>query len=422
MTSIEDPRSLAIIGAGPIGLEAGIYALNLGYDVKVFERGCVGENILCWGHVKMFSPWRFNYSRLGAMLLAQDGENFCPAADECPTGREYVEAYLIRLSRLSILRGRIFQGTKIVAISRQNLLKHDLIGDVKRGEKRFRILTQGRDGQERVFYSDFLIDASGVYGNHNYVGDGGIPALGERANVSSISYLLDDVLGKDRNRYAGKRTLVIGSGYSAATSACDLDKLASEVEGTSVLWITIAKGDKKIPYKSIPGDELIERDDLIKRANAIADGASPHIQHLRGIVVEEIHRCSENGSVTVTMRKEDETFEEEFDRVLANVGYSPDNSIYSELQVHECWATKGPIKLATELLGIESEDCLEQASHGVESLINPEPGFFILGSKSYGLNSTFLIKVGLLQIKDVFSYLQNDSKLDLYADSALHMD
>ncbi len=41
----------------------------------------------------------------------------------------------------------------------------------------------------------------------------------------------------------------------------------------------------------------------------------------------------------------------EVDRVIANVGYTPDTSLYRELQVHECYASLGPMKLAAALLG-----------------------------------------------------------------------
>ncbi|MFP5289176.1 MAG: hypothetical protein ACLGI9_25800, partial [Thermoanaerobaculia bacterium] len=75
------------------------------------------------------------------------------------------------------------------------------------------------------------------------------------------------------------------------------------------------------------------------------------------------------------------------------------------LQVHECYATCGPIKLSAALLGAAAGDCLAQTSHGAETLMNPEPGFFILGIKSYGRNSTFLLRVGWDQVSEVFGTL-----------------
>ena len=87
------------------------------------------------------------------------------------------------------------------------------------------------------------------------------------------------------------------------------------------------------------------------------------------------------------------------------MGFRPDHSLSRQLQVHECYATEGPIKLAATLLG-GSADCLDQLSQGIEILKNPEPNFFILGNKSYGTNTTFLLTHGIQQVNTVMNYLK----------------
>ena len=82
-----------------------------------------------------------------------------------------------------------------------------------------------------------------------------------------------------------------------------------------------------------------------------------------------------------------------------------DARMYRQLQVHECYATSGPMNLAAALLASSSADCLTQESQGADTLKNPEPDFYILGSKSYGRNSTFLLRVGWAQVDEVFSLL-----------------
>jgi hypothetical protein len=110
---------------------------------------------------------------------------------------------------------------------------------------------------------------------------------------------------------------------------------------------------------------------------------------------------------------------ERFDRVVANVGYRPDRQIYAELQVHECFASDGPMKLAAQLLAGSTEngavDCLDQIAGGPERLLNPEPNFYILGSKSYGRGSQFLLATGLKQISDLFTIISGNPDLDVYA-------
>jgi hypothetical protein len=98
------------------------------------------------------------------------------------------------------------------------------------------------------------------------------------------------------------------------------------------------------------------------------------------------------------------------DNVVALVGYSPDVGIYDQLQVHSCYATAGPMKLAAVLLGEGGADCLT-AGAGItaDTLRNPEPDFYILGAKSYGTNSNFLMQVGHRQITDVFRLISPDA-------------
>ncbi|HVW37886.1 MAG TPA: FAD-dependent oxidoreductase, partial [Pirellulales bacterium] len=47
--AVDTPARIAILGAGPIGLEAALYARYLGYDVDIYERGRAAENLLRWG-------------------------------------------------------------------------------------------------------------------------------------------------------------------------------------------------------------------------------------------------------------------------------------------------------------------------------------------------------------------------------------
>src|SRR5262249_11343947 len=101
-------------------------------------------------------------------------------------------------------------------------------------------------------------------------------------------------------------------------------------------------------------------------------------------------------------------------RVIANVGYSPDHDLYRELQVHECYASMGPMKLAAALLKLNSADSLSIPAQGANNLRNPEPNFYILVSKSYGRNSQFLLGAGFEQVREVFTLITGKADLDLY--------
>ena len=107
--------------------------------------------------------------------------------------------------------------------------------------------------------------------------------------------------------------------------------------------------------------------------------------------------------------------DEVLDRIVAKTGFHPDNSLYRELQVHECYASQGPMKLAASLLGSDSADCMTQTGFGPDSLTNPEPSFFIVGNKSYGRNGNFLLRIGREQVRDIFRLITGDRTLDLDA-------
>jgi len=402
-------RRVAVIGGGPIGLEAALAARVLGWPVTLYERGEPGAHVSAWGHVRLFSPFAMNRSPLGAAMLAETGARL-PHDDALITGREHRDAYLAPIAAHPILRDVVRSGCEVVAIARGGLLKKDLTP--ARAVRPFRILVREPRGVERVDEADVVIDATGTFGTPNALGAGGIACPGERAHEAWIARGLDDVLGRDRARYAGKRVLLVGGGHSAATSAIDLARLCAEAAGTSVLWAT--RSAREPLYAVDPNDPLPERRDVSIAANRIAAGESPGIRRRGGLEVVEIGDAS-GGRVRVRLEGPGGEVAEDFDRIVANVGYGPDDGLYRELQVHECYASRAPMKLAAALLADGSSDCLAQKSHGPESLTNPEPNFFIIGSKSYGRNSQFLIRIGIEQIRDVFRLLTGREDLDATA-------
>jgi thioredoxin reductase len=400
----EPRKSIAILGAGPIGVEAALYALELGHQVQVYERGSVGENVRRWGHLRLFSSWEINRSVLGVRELAARGVAL--AADQhYPTGAEYCESYLDPLARSPRLADRIHEHCSVRHVGRDRIAKLDLVGG-PRERHPFRILVDSPTG-ESVVRADTVIDCTGTYGQSNWMGNGNIPAVGERGARERIAYTSQDITGAHRERYAGRRVLLVGAGHSAATAL----ELLTDLEGTTVVWVV--RSERAEPLKTFVDDPLPERDRLSRLANRIAREGHAAVEVHGGTVVEALQHGT--SGFEITLSKNGVSRRVCVDRILAHVGYEPDNSIYRELQVHECYASLGPMKLASTLLASDSADCLALSSAGPESLRNPEPGFFILGAKSYGKNSNFLMRVGLQQIREVFSLIENRPDLNLYA-------
>lgn len=410
---------IAILGAGPVGLEAALAAAERGYPFTVYEAApAVGAHVRDWGHVRLFSPWDLNASSRARARLARAGREV-PVGEECPTGAELLEHLVEPLAALPEIAPRLALGQRVVAVGREGLSKQHEIGTPERALRRFRLLVEavgdgsgGGRGSERVAGADVVIDATGSYTQPTALGDGGIPAPGERDAAGEIVRRIPD-LSRQAEEWAGKTTLLVGAGHSAQTAARDLAALAEDEPGTHVVW---AVRSEKPTWGRIEDDPLPERAALADRAAQLAEGVSAAVELRRGVVVDAVERRGDKLAVTLRRaggaggggdgedaRPERETVS--VDRVLALTGRVGDHLLYRELQVHECYATSGPMKLAAALLGSSSADCLAQGSHGPETLVNPEPGFFLLGAKSYGRNNTFLMRTGWQQVDEVFGML-----------------
>jgi hypothetical protein len=316
-----------------------------------------------------------------------------------PTGDQLVDRVLAPVA--STLGERVQVGTRVRAIAREGLLKHEEISSDERGRRPFRLLVAGPDGDERVEHADVVLDCTGTYGNPNALGDGGIPAPGESSLGARIDRHLPD-FARAAAGWAGRRILLTGSGHSAQTAAQALAALAREAPGTEVVW-AVRGGDRS--FGAVAGDPLRARAELNREAASLAAGASDAVDVQFGVVCDRM--AEREGRVTVALRN-GSVDEVEVDRVLALNGCTGDASLYRQLQVHECYATAAPMKLSAALLAQSGDgpaDCLSLAPPGPETLVNPEPGFFILGAKSYGRNSQFLFRIGWEQVDDAFGLI-----------------
>ncbi len=387
---------MAVLGAGPIGLECLLRAREAGWDAHVYESGRVGESVRRWGHVRMFSPWRMNVSAAGKAAVGL--EDLDP--DALPTGAEYVTRYLEPLAASPLLAGRVHPGTEVVAVSRGTLLKGDAIATDARRRPPFRVLLRDGDG-ERVEEADVVVDATGTYATPNRLGPGGIPAVGERS-ARGIEHRIPDIEGRDRTAFAGRRTLVVGAGHSAATAIVALEALARETPRTRVVWVTRSEEERPVP--EVAADPLAERARIAGAANRVAGDGEGWLERLRGTHVDALHEAGFGYRVKMGGPAGERTLD--VDRVLALVGYRPDPDLARELQVQTCWATEGTYPLAAALLSRagEGSDCLETGRDlDASTLRHPEPGFFTLGIKSYGRNPDFLLEVGFKQVDNLLT-------------------
>jgi hypothetical protein len=396
-------RRITILGAGPIGLECLLRAVGEGWDAELFERGRVGENVRRWGHVRMFSPLGMNVTEAGrAIAGCREG---AVDSEALLTGDEYVARYLEPLAGNPILSDRIRPGTEVLAVSRGDLLKVDAISAPERSRRPFQLLVRDWEG-ERVETADVVVDVTGTFGSPNWLGAGGIPAVGELGAAADLEYRLPDILRGDRSRFVGRHTVIVGAGHSAATAIAWFGDLADAAPGTSVTWVTPA--DRERPVPEVENDPLPERERVTRAANDTAERAPGWLDRKMGGRVVFVHRDGPGFRVKVADGGGPRTLAA--DRVLALVGYRPDLGLARELQVQTCWATEGTYPLAAALLAQSggAADCLTAgADLDAGTLKHPEEGFYTLGMKSYGRNPHFLIRAGLKQIDDLFDILKS---------------
>src|SRR6266508_3848588 len=114
---------VAVIGAGPVGLATAANLLERGLEPLVLEAGSqAGASIAQWGHVRLFSPWRFNLDPASVRLLTAAGWQ-PPDPDALPTGADLLGRYLRPLAALPALAGRVHLRHRVVTVTRQGVDK-----------------------------------------------------------------------------------------------------------------------------------------------------------------------------------------------------------------------------------------------------------------------------------------------------------
>src|SRR5690606_10797974 len=258
---------VAVIGAGPVGLAAAAHLVAASEPVVVLEAGLsVGASILAWGHVKVFSPWQYNIDKVARRLLEASGWT-APDPDHYPTGREIVEQYLQPLAALPAIRESIRFDSRVVAVTRAGFDKMKTPG---RERAPFLLQVEHSDGSEETLMARAVIDASGTYTKPNPLGTSGILAVGERAAAGRINYGIPDALGSQRERYAGRRVLVVGSGHSAFNALLDLLALRDEEPSTTISW-AIRRDQPGDMFGGGENDALAARGELGARVQALVE-------------------------------------------------------------------------------------------------------------------------------------------------------
>ena len=389
---------VAVIGAGPVGLAAAAHLLEQDQEPVVFEAGSsVGASVLGWGHVRVFSPWRYVVDDAAQRLLESTGWA-TPDPESYPTGLEIVERYLAPLAAIPQLASRLRLGQRVTSVVRAGFDKMKTEG---REAAPFAVTFRGNDGAEQTILARAVVDASGTSTAPNPAGASGVPAIGERALADRIAYGIPDVLGAQRARYAGKRVLVVGSGHSAFNALLDLVDLADDAPGTSVTWAVRKPADRLgTLFGGGIDDALPARGELGARVRRLVDDG-----RLRLVADFRVARMTDTED-GIVVAGEDAVLPP-IDEVVVATGLRPDLSFLTEVRLGLDPAVESPTALAP-LIDPNLHSCGSVPPHGARELTHPESDLYLVGMKSYGRAPTFLMLTGYEQVRSVAAAIAGD--------------
>ena len=226
---------------------------------------------------------------------------------------------------------------------------------------------------------------------------------------------------------------VVGSGYGAATTLSSIIELAASRENLyeySVHWFIRSRRDEGEPFAKdvvrLPAmAKLAERLNLHAVHTSKSDrgkyGRTPTVHVHRGSAIDSVKQQGDAGSkLVVTGTREpaadpntsvddteaaidrnqaDEPFSLEVDTFVSQCGYRPHLELAREMAVRLDDNLEAPmmfsgalnehIAVAAELHGASPP---EEPFFGPDHLVTDEPGYYILGSKSFGRNSGFFLQ------------------------------
>jgi len=221
------------------------------------------------------------------------------------------------------------------------------VGQAERREHPFRLLVRDAGGARELPHAFALIDASGVYGQPNWAGDGAFRPAASSIWPRQLSYHPEDVLGLSRARYAGKRTLVIARA-PVRHHRHRPGEVHRRAPGTSVVWAMRASPAALFPGLRAPARG---RRALYNAARALAQSADPAVTAIGG---PWSRASSQLGHPSLSGRPARR-------RADARRGSGSGHREHrlrarqralTRVQVHECYASRAPMKLATALLGL----------------------------------------------------------------------
>ena len=398
---VDTPATIAIIGGGPVGIEAALYARFLGYFVMVIDNRKVGDSLLGWNDYPIPNStqnapgtWRDCTTPLGlAALEAQSGSETLPHSDAPVSYRQYVEMYLLPVARTDLLYESIQVHSRVRSISRVGCSPQDTCTLERRSEQEFRLLIDSKNRGEFTQLADIVLDCSGMGTARRGLASGGGRAIGESLAASHMWTGKCDIRSKHRDNFSGKHCVIFGNNIDACANALELLQVAQDFPNTRLTWVLpkrIGVKGFELPTISAEADaapNLAQK--LINDAQHAIENELEHLVPIAAWGIEALSFESERWSIKLQSTAE-ETLDIVAD-VFINCADYRDECSYRE----ELLADVTPLPDAITLTG--------------------EPHYYRIGQRAWGRLKTCTFADGFAQIRQTFGLIGGRQELDLYA-------
>ena len=375
---VEAPATIAIIGAGPVGIEAAIYARFLGYFVSIFEQKRVAHRMLDWHNRPLDVTVEECTTSMGhAAIAAQNPEYARRNSNDVFTGKTFAEEYLLPLAKTDLLFDDIHFLSPVSDVSRYRTLVSDVIERQERCNDEYRILVDGRHRGPWVSRADVVIDCRGSSQKSAGLGPGGGLAIGE--TLLRDSFLLHTPLDRkfEAKSVLGKHVCLVGQSVRAGQFAVEYLNLFGDEGSSRLTWVI--RPDRR-------HDSLVMENAL----NAIRGGQFRNIGVLEALGVELIQRNDLGQYLLKFLRDDDSTVEMQCDAIVSLTGGRP--------------------------CTLSSEVRQEQLKHLEESpsFVVSEPGYYVLRGGNIEEGAGVGLSDAFRRIRELFAMLAGRQDLDLY--------
>jgi hypothetical protein len=384
---VDTPATIAVLGGGPSGIEAALYARFLGYSVELYDRHKVGDSLLLWGDRSMCFPWRELASTLGlAAMEAHDHP--LPDLNRIPTYREYVDTYLLPIARNDLLYSTIHVQTPVLSISRLGCDECDTISLDRHAEQEFRLLLSSSQRGQFSQVVDIVLDCSGRQSVSRGLATGGGVPIGWSELGARVHQGRRRILDRERNEFSGKRVLLVGNDAAAAANALELFELTKSNQ-TQLFWLIL----KRIE----PGTQLLD---------CIHTGCPLSVEEQAQ--AEKVFREADDISVVPLSGWGIEALKEADSQLLVTLQTTEDKTV--DLCVDRVIDCSRPIAQPSYAHNLQLN------AHPASAIITHEPHFYRVGSRATTdpADAASFYSMIRRQIRELFGLIGGRAELDLY--------